>query len=116
LQYKDELKMGISKSEVFSVEQNQAANLAKALGHPARIAIIDFLLKQKSCICKDIVGELPLSQPTISQHLKELKNAGLIKGTVEGNKVCYCLDKSGFEQIINYCSTVVQEINKSECC
>jgi len=81
--------MGASKTEVFTAHQNQIANLAKAIGHPARVAIIDFLLKQESCICKDIVDELPLSQPTISQHLRELKSAGLIKGTIEGNRVCY---------------------------
>lgn len=110
--------MGLSKSEVFTEHQNQIANLAKAIGHPARVAIIDFLLKQETCICKDIVDELPLSQPTISQHLRELKNVGLIKGTIEGNKVCYCLDKSGFEQLVNYYSPVLQKVNapKSECC
>ena len=76
------------------------------------------MLKQETCICKDIVDELPLSQPTISQHLRELKNVGLIKGTIEGNKVCYCLDKSGFEELLNYSSAILQKANspKSECC
>jgi len=110
--------MGLSKTEAFTEHQNQIANLAKAIGHPARVAIIDFLLKQETCICKDIVDELPLSQPTISQHLRELKNVGLIKGTIEGNKVCYCLDKSGFEELLNYSSAILQKANspKSECC
>lgn len=110
--------MGLTKSEVFTEHQNQIANLAKAVGHPARVAIIDFLLKQETCICKDIVDELPLSQPTISQHLRELKNAGLIKGTIEGNTVCYCLDRSGFEQMLNYSSAILEKINtpESECC
>ena len=76
--------MGASKSESFSVEQNEIANLFKALSHPARIAIVDYLLSVDSCICGDIVNEIPLAQPTISQHLKELKNVGIIKGTVEG--------------------------------
>ena len=110
--------MGVSKTEVFTKNQNQIANLTKAIGHPARVAIIDFLLKQESCICKDIVDELPLSQPTISQHLRELKSVGLIKGTIEGNTVCYCLDKSGFQNLLNYSSRILQQLNipNSECC
>ena len=71
--------MGASKSESFSVEQNEMATLFKALSHPARIAIVDYLLTVDTCICGDIVNELPLAQPTISQHLKELKNANIIK-------------------------------------
>ena len=110
--------MGISKTDAFTKEQNQTAILSKAIGHPARVAIIDYLLQQNTCICKDIVDELPLSQPTISQHLKELKAAGLIKGTIEGNTVCYCLDRKGFEQMINYCSEVLQVLDnpKPKCC
>ena len=101
--------MGVTRTEVFTAAQNQIARLAKALGHPARVAIIDYLMQQESCICKDIVEELPLSQPTISQHLKALKDAGLIKGSIEGNTVCYCLDESGFEQLLNYASRIVQK-------
>lgn len=110
--------MGVSKTEVFTESQNHTAKLAKAIGHPARVAIIDFLLKQESCICKDIVDELPLSQPTISQHLRELKKVGLIKGTIEGNTVCYCLDENGFQNLFNYSSSVLQKLNapNSECC
>ena len=110
--------MGVSKTEVFTENQNQIAKLAKAIGHPARVAIIDFLLKQESCICKDIVNELPLSQPTISQHLRELKSVGLIKGTIEGNTVCYCLDKSGFQNLLSYSSETLKKLNtpNSECC
>lgn len=106
--------MGLSKSEIFTEEQNRLANLAKAMGHPARIAIIEYLVKQQSCICKDIVEELPLSQPTISQHLKELKNAGLIKGNIEGNRVCYCLNQSGFEKLSKYLSLILKLPN-SKC-
>ena len=84
--------MGLSKTEEFTKSQNEIAALAKALGHPARIAILQFLAKQKSCVCGDIVNELPLSQSTVSQHLKELKKVGLIKGDIEGPSVCYCLD------------------------
>ena len=93
------MTMGVSKTESFSAYQNELGIVAKALGHPARIAIIEYLLKVESCICGDIVNELPLAQPTISQHLKELKNAGLIKGNFEGTSICYCIDEVGFEKI-----------------
>ncbi len=84
--------MGTTKAEEFKVKENRIANYAKALAHPARIAILNLLIKRKSCICGDIVDELPLSQSTVSQHLKELKQAGLIKGDIDGSKVCYCID------------------------
>ena len=84
--------MGLTKTDQFSLEQNELANLAKALGHPARIAIIQHLLKVNQCIGGDIVEELPLAQPTISRHLKELKNVGIIQGTVEGTSMCYCIN------------------------
>ena len=85
--------MGITKSEEFSVRDNRIARYAKALSHPARVAILKLLLKKQACICGDIVDELPLSQSTVSQHLKELKAAGLIKGDIEGVRVCYCIDE-----------------------
>ena len=85
--------MGLSKTAEFTKSQNELASLAKALGHPARIAILQFLASQKVCLCGDIVNELPLSQSTVSQHLKELKKVGLIKGEIEGPSVCYCLDE-----------------------
>lgn len=100
--------MGITKSDSFSVEQNELANQLKALAHPARIAIIEHLLKTNSCICGDLVNELPLSQATVSQHLKELKLAGLIKGNIEGNSICYCIDQENFDQLTNK----LLEINK----
>ena len=84
--------MGLTKSEIFSAEQNNLAQLLKALAHPARIAILQEIMKAKTCICGDLVTELGLAQATISQHLKELKNAGLIQGTVEGASVCYCIN------------------------
>jgi DNA-binding transcriptional ArsR family regulator len=90
--------MGTSKKEAFSNNQNRLADLAKALAHPARIAILEFLSKQNSCMCGDIVNELPLSQATVSQHLAELKNAGLIKGDIEGPKVCYCINKKNWKE------------------
>ena len=85
--------MGATKSYEFSAKENRLAKYAKALGHPARIAILKLLAQKATCQCGDIVQELPLSQSTVSQHLKELKEAGLIKGEIEGVKVCYCIDE-----------------------
>ena len=84
--------MGLTKSEIFSEEQNDLANLLKAMAHPARIAILQRILISKTCICGDLVEELGLAQATISQHLKELKTAGIIQGSIEGVKVCYCIN------------------------
>jgi DNA-binding transcriptional ArsR family regulator len=89
--------MGITKSYEFSAKENRIAKFAKALAHPARVAILQLLSKKQSCVCGDIVGELPLSQSTVSQHLKELKEAGLIKGEIEGAKVCYCIDEKAWK-------------------
>ena len=85
--------MGTAKADEFSVKDNRVSRYAKALSHPARIAILNLLIKKQSCICGDIVEELPLSQSTVSQHLKELKEAGLIKGDIDGAQVCYCIDE-----------------------
>ena len=85
--------MGATKSDEFSVKDNRLAKYAKALAHPARVAILKLLIQKQACICGDIVEELPLSQSTISQHLKELKDSGLIKGDIEGVRVCYCIDE-----------------------
>lgn len=108
--------MGITKTEHFTTTQNELAILAKALGHPARIAIIEYLLKTDSCICGDIVNELPLAQPTVSQHLKELKNAGLIKGNIEGNAICYCLNEEGFNKLKGFFETITTYLTTKECC
>ena len=91
--------MGATKTDHFTKKQNELAALAKALGHPARVAIIEHLLKVDSCVCGSIVDKLPLAQPTVSQHLKELKNAGLITGTIEGNSICYCLDPKAWTRL-----------------
>jgi len=85
--------MGATKSEEFTLKDNRIANCAKALAHPARIAVLKLLIQKQACICGDIVDELPLSQSTVSQHLKELKQSGLIKGDIEGARVCYCIDE-----------------------
>jgi DNA-binding transcriptional ArsR family regulator len=112
------MAMGITKSEYFTEEQNELAILAKAVGHPARIAIIQHLISVNSCVCGDIVNELPLAQPTVSQHLKELKNAGLIKGNLAGNAICYCLDEQGFHKIQGFFQQVDRylESKKDQCC
>jgi DNA-binding transcriptional ArsR family regulator len=110
--------MGVTKTVNFTDEQNSIAMIAKALGHPARIAIIDYLLKVDACICGDIVNELPLAQPTVSQHLKELKNAGLIKGEIEGNSICYCINNEAIAELHNYFAkmTIKLENKKNNCC
>ena len=84
--------MGLTKTEIFTEEQNRLAVMLKAIAHPARIAILEQIIKANACICGDLVEELGLAQATISQHLKELKNAGLIQGTIEGVSVCYCIE------------------------
>jgi DNA-binding transcriptional ArsR family regulator len=99
--------MGISKTGFFTEEQNELANKFKALGHPARIAILQFIVKQGKCICSTIVDELPLAQPTISQHLKELKAVGIIKGSIEGKGICYCVDNN----ILADLTLRIQELN-----
>jgi DNA-binding transcriptional ArsR family regulator len=94
--------MGATKSEEFTVKDNRIAKYAKALSHPARVAILRLLIQKQTCICGDIVDELPLSQSTVSQHLKELKLAGLIKGDIDGVKVCYCIDEKEWNIARNY--------------
>lgn len=113
--YKD---MGATKTEHFTEKQNSIATLAKALGHPARVAILEYLMKVDDCICGDIVNELPLAQPTVSQHLKELKNAGLIKGSVEGNAICYCIDEKALKKLQSYFANVSVKLEKKKnnCC
>lgn len=91
--------MGLTKSEIYTDEQNRIAAIAKVLGHPARIAILQHLIKVEECICGDLVDVIGLSQPTISQHLKEMKSIGLIKGNIEGTKVCYCVDPERYKSI-----------------
>ncbi len=110
--------MGATKTEHFTDQQNKLAVLAKALGHPARIAILDYLLKVDTCICGDIVNELPLAQPTISQHLKELKNADLIKGNIEGTAICYCINQNALDILQNYFTNIFDKmkIKNSDCC
>lgn len=110
--------MGATKTEHFTDEQNALAILAKALGHPARVAILEYLMKVNTCICGDIVDHLPLAQPTVSQHLRELRNAGLIKGNIEGNTVCYCIDEKTIGKLHRYFSHLFSRLakRKTDCC
>ena len=107
--------MGISKTAGFSDKQNELAILFKALSHPARVAIIEYLLSVDTCICGDIVNELPLAQPTVSQHLSALKNAGIIKGSIEGTSICYCLNPDIMVKIESYFGNISKEL-KNKCC
>ncbi|CAA7386590.1 ArsR/SmtB family transcription factor [Chryseobacterium fistulae] len=108
--------MGATKTDHFTDEQNKIATIAKALGHPARVAIIEYLLKVDTCICGDIVNELPLAQATVSQHLKELKNSGLIKGNIEGTAICYCIDENIFGILKDYFSNIILSVTNQKCC
>jgi ArsR family transcriptional regulator, arsenate/arsenite/antimonite-responsive transcriptional repressor len=108
--------MGATKAEFFTDKQNSVATLVKALAHPARIAIIEYLAKVDTCICGDIVDALPLAQPTVSQHLKELKTAGLIKGSVEGTSICYCIDESAVARLRDYFTKMSDKLEKKNCC
>ena len=91
--------MGITKTSGFTKKQLRKAELFKALGHPARIAIIEYILQSPACICGQIVDKLPLAQSTISKHLKELKSVGIIQGNIEGNQVCYCINDKVWSEI-----------------
>jgi DNA-binding transcriptional ArsR family regulator len=108
--------MGATKSEEFTKAQNEMANIAKALGHPARIAILQFLMKTKACVCGDIVDELPLSQSTVSQHLSELKKAGLIKGDIDGPSICYCIDGKAWTKAQKIMGGLFESFQDPACC
>lgn len=109
--------MGITKSEIFTEDQNKIASLFKVLGHPARIAILQYIINQNTCICNDLVDELGLAQATISQHLKELKSIGLIQGTIEGKSVCYCIDEQVWNQVKNELHVFFeQDVTVKSCC
>lgn len=111
--------MAITKKEEFSDEERRFAELAKALSHPARIAILRILAEQKSCICGEIVEVLPLAQATVSQHLKELKNVGLVQGTIDGPRSCYCLNPNVVKEITNMMGILHEFLiqnNSQNCC
>lgn len=111
--------MGVTKSNLFSDSQNEIANIAKAFAHPARIAIIQYLLKTNACINGDLVQELGLAQATISQHLRELKDTGIIQGTIEGARLNYCINNTRWNEIKNIFNELFdqyQSIDLKECC
>lgn len=110
--------MGLTKSEIFTEEQNKLALVAKAFGHPARIAILQHLFKLKSCVCGDLVNEIGLAQPTISQHLKELKTLSIIKGNIEGTSVCYCINQEEWQNIKHMFTQFLEQelIDDETCC
>lgn len=109
--------MGLIKTEMFTEQQNKIALFAKVLGHPARVGILQHLFKINTCICGDLVNEIGLSQPTISQHLKELKQLGLIKGNIEGTSVCYCIHKENWSAMKTIVSDFLnQEVSEKENC
>tara|TARA_B100000809_G_scaffold263627_1_gene317354 strand:- start:32627 stop:32959 length:333 start_codon:yes stop_codon:yes gene_type:complete len=110
--------MGVTKTENFTEEQNTIAQLAKVLGHPARIAILQQIIKENTCICGDLVNEIGLAQATISQHLKELKHSGIIKGSISGTSVCYCIDEKNWSKIQDTFSSFFnfKVTNNTNCC
>lgn len=109
--------MGLSKTTIFTKQQNEIALFAKAFGHPARVAILQHLFKIKTCVCGDLVSEIKLAQPTISQHLKELKNLGLIQGNVEGTRVCYCINPEKWTEMQKIMHSFLdKEIPQPDCC
>lgn len=110
--------MGISKTNEYNSTDLVIAKYAKALSHPARVAILNLLLKKQACVCGDIVEELPIAQSTVSQHLKELKEAGLIKGDIEGASVCYCIDINEWNKAKEILNNLFQELKimPNKCC
>jgi len=110
--------MGVTKKDIYTKEQNKIATIAKVLGHPARIAILEHLSRTKTCICSDLVNEIGLAQATISQHLKELKKVEIIQGTIEGTSVCYCLNQEKWTEIKHVMSNFLNVFSctESKCC
>ena len=108
--------MGITKKIGFSEETIEMSEILKAIGHPARLEIVKFLINSPTCICGDIVEFLPLSQSTVSKHLSDLKKAGIIKGTISGNSICYCLDEKTINKLQDFISIIQTNSSSSECC
>lgn len=108
--------MGLSKHTHFNDNQNRIAEIAKALGHPARIAILEYLAAKNTCICTDLVNELPLAQATISQHLQALKNVGLIQGNISGNSLCYCINPNTLQTLQEYLAQMLAQITPNDSC
>jgi len=107
--------MGASKTHIFSPTHNELAHVAKVLAHPARVAILEYISKQDGCICNDLVDVIGLAQPTISQHLNEIKKIGLLKGTFEGKNLCYCINQERWEELQHSFHVFFSNINRN-CC
>ena len=107
--------MGTTKTHIFTETQNELAMAAKVLTHPARVAILEYISKQDSCICTDLVDEIGLAQPTISQHLNEIKKIGLLDGTFEGKTLCYCINREKWEQLQTFFNSFFSSIHQN-CC
>lgn len=108
--------MGLTKTEIFSDQQNEISLFAKVIGHPARVAILQHLFKMNSCVCGELVDEIGLAQATISQHLKELKHLGLIKGNIEGTSICYCIHKANWAAMKTVMTDFLNQDLKQNCC
>ncbi|OIN58553.1 ArsR/SmtB family transcription factor [Arsenicibacter rosenii] len=108
--------MGVTKTEVFTDEHNRIAELAKAFAHPARVAILQLLAQKKACVCGDLVDELPLAQATVSQHLKELKRIGIIKGEINPPRVCYCINEAVWQEARELFGSVLDTFTPNNCC
>ena len=108
--------MGATKTEIFTEQQNRVAELAKAFAHPARVAILQLLAERKACVCGDLVEELPLAQATVSQHLKELKRIGIIKGDIDPPRVCYCINEAVWEEARQAFGQVFDTLLTSKSC
>ena len=108
--------MGITKSQLFTAEQNDLATIAKAFAHPAKIAVLQYLLKTNTCINSHLVEEIGLAQPTISRHLKDLKEAGLIQGTIEGTSMCYCINPVRWKEVKSLFNELFDKLPQPNCC
>lgn len=108
--------MGLTKTQEFTAQENRIAELAKAFAHPARVAILRLLAERKTCVCGDLVDELPLSQATVSQHLKELKRIGIIKGEIDPPRVCYCIDEAVWEEAQGTFTALFGQFKVLSCC
>ena len=109
--------MGLTRIDKYTREQVDLAQLLKVLGHPARIAIVQSIIRTDSCICGDLVTEIGLAQSTISQHLNELKHVGIIQGTIEGTSVCYCINTETWSQLESSVNELFKAVNANpDCC
>lgn len=110
--------MATAKTELFTEQQNQIARIGRAISHPARVMILQYLFQEENCVCGELVSKIGLAQSTISQHLKELKEIGLIKGNINGSNICYCIHQENWEQMKNLLSPFIKQniALKKNCC